>query len=280
VEALIRYIDNASTDQSVSLVRRQLPGAEIIQLSENRGFAGAHNAGLARCTTAYVLTHDPDLAVDWPGVQKLLAAFADPHLAAIQGKLLRAQGNIIDSAGIIRTRALNGHERGALEEDQGQYEEAAPLLAVTGACGMYRMAALQDVEEPGGQYFDEDFFAYKEDVDLGWRLNRAGWKVCYRPVYVGRHRRSLGRRGLMNWGIRPDAVMVRLRTKRTRYSLRNWVWMMAKNASLKEEMAAELFIDARLLLFFCFSLLYWPLFPVWGEIIRGLPDMMNKREVT
>src|SRR5688572_13844797 len=77
-EAVIRYIDNASSDSSAALVQAQLPQADIILLSQNLGFAGGHNAGLRRCTTPYVLTCDPDVALDWAGLEQLLAAFDDP----------------------------------------------------------------------------------------------------------------------------------------------------------------------------------------------------------
>lgn len=276
-EAHIRYIDNGSRDISVRLVREKLPQAEVVKLTGNKGFSGAHNAGLASCVTPYVLTCDPDLVLNWAGVKELLSAFDDPAVGAAQGKLYRAVGKIIDSAGIIQTLALNGKERGANEKDEGQFEEEAKILAATGACGLYRVAALRSVAHSETEFFDEDFFAYKEDVDLGWRLNKAGWKIIYRPVLMGRHKRTLGQRGLFGWGIKPGIVYQRLKSPRTRLSLRNWVWMVVKNASLKQELAHELFIDLRLAVFFLFSLVYWPLLSVWLEILRGLPRMGDKR---
>jgi len=276
-EAVICYIDNASTDNSVQLVKAALPAAHIIELTENRGFAGAHNAGLADCATPLVLTLDPDLVVYWDGLKRLLSAFAKSEVAAVQGKIYRAHGKVIDSAGIVQTLALNGRERGSSEIDRGQYEQPAKLLAVTGAGGLFRMTALKNVAEADGRVFDEDFFAYKEDVDLGWRLNNSGWEVIYLPILFGRHKRTLGREGIINWGVMPKQIIGRLKNPRTRYSLRNWVWMIAKNATLRQDIRAEIFIDARLILFFGFSLLYWPLLPVWPEIARGLPTMLRKR---
>jgi GT2 family glycosyltransferase len=278
-EAEIRYLDNASRDDSVALVKRYLPQADIVELSRNTGFGGAHNIGLHMCRTPFVVVLNPDVVLNWAGVRDLMRVFDDPTVGAAQGKLYRTDGRMLDSAGIIKTSALNGSERGAFEEDRGQYNTEANLLAVTGACGLYRLAALNRVADESGEFFDEDFFAYKEDVDLGWRLNRAGWRVVYRPILMGQHRRVLGRRGFMNWGLTPRSVIERLRSERTRYSLRNWVWMIAKNASLREEMRAEIFIDARLFFFFAVSLVYWPLVPVWTEIFRGLPLMAAKREL-
>lgn len=283
-EAHILYIDNASEDASVRLVREVLPQAAVIELPENRGFSGAHNAGLTSCQTPYVLTHDPDLVLDWNGVKELLRAFDDSKVGAVQGKLYRVSKqvsskgiNIIDSAGIVHTLALNGKERGANQEDAGQFEQEVRLLAVTGACGLYRRAALKSVAHGGTEFFDEDFFAYKEDVDLGWRLNKAGWKVLYRPVLMGRHRRTLGRRGVLGWSLSPRVVYRRLKDTRTRLSMRNWMWMVAKNVSLKQILVHEVFIDLRLAVFVLFSFIYWPLLRVWPEIRRGLPRMLKKR---
>lgn len=276
-EVVIRYIDNGSKDSSVQLVRKMLPEAEVIELKENKGFSGAHNTGLVKCQTPYVLTCDPDLVLDWAGMKKLLEIFNDSKVGAVQGKLYRAEGKIIDSAGIGQTLALNGKERGANREDMGQFEDEAKLLAVTGACGLYRMAALRSVAHSDTEFFDKDFFAYKEDVDLGWRLNKAGWKVLYKPVLIGRHRRTLGRRGGLGWGANPRAIYGRLKSPRTRLSLRNWVWMVAKNSSFRQSLLHEIFVDARLLVFLLLSLTYPPLFSVWGEILRGLSRMLDKR---
>ncbi|MFH1353890.1 MAG: glycosyltransferase family 2 protein [bacterium] len=274
---IIRYIDNASQDTSVALVKKILPQAQIIQLDKNKGFAGAHNAGLAQCDTSLVMTCDPDLKLIWSGVKKLLEKFDDTKVGAVQGKIYRAKGREIDSAGIVQTLALNGKERGASKEDRGQYEKETRLLAVTGACGIYRMEALRKVSHSSTEFFDSDFFAYKEDVDLGWRLNKRGWKVLYEPVLTGRHRRTLGKRGWLGWGLSPKTIYQRLRSPRTRFSLRNWVWMIVKNVSIGQGLLHEVFIGARLLVFLLLNLAYPPLFGVWGEILRGLPHMLDKR---
>lgn len=263
-EVVIRYLDNGSTDESVVLVRQSLPQAEVIELGMNTGFAHAHNVGFRRVTTPYVLIHNPDLVIAWEGIKKLLHAFTDPTVGSVQGKLLR-QGKIIDSTGITLTRALNGADRGAGEEDRGQFEQQTDILAATGACALYRVAALKAVN-----YFDEDFFSYKEDVDVGWRMRKAQWRSVYVPVFIGYHQRQL-----RAW--RWSNFYARLKDRRTRYSLRNWVWMLVKNVTWQQAMAAELFIDARLLAWLGLSFLYPPLFTVWWEILHGLPRMLAKR---
>ncbi|MBI4022071.1 MAG: glycosyltransferase family 2 protein [Candidatus Andersenbacteria bacterium] len=276
--ATVRYIDNASTDSSGLTVRRELPLAEIIELPENRGFAGGHNVGLERCRTPYVLILNPDAIVLWDGVEQLLSLFEDARVGAVQGKIFRdAKQRILDSCGVEMTKSFNGRDRGAGEDDVGQFDREADIAAVTGAAGLYRLSALQAVAQQDGEIFDEDFFAYKEDVDLGWRLRRAGWRIVYRPVPMAVHRRALGAGTALGWSSRPRQLYRRLQDKRTYYSLRNWVWMLVKNITWREEMRAEIFIDARLLLFMGLSLLYWPLLRVWLDVLREMPKMLAKR---
>ncbi len=314
--AIIRYIDNGSEDHSVEMVRDVLPSAEIIELKKNTGFAHAHNIGFARCTTPYVLTLDQDISLVWTSVEKLLDELdKNKKLGAVQGKLYRripppyeggAGGGssrtltspnpsfvrrgtlVLDSAGIIQTLALNGKERGSSELERGQFEQPAQLLAVTGGCGLYRMEALRAGKtlgvngktprvEEASEIFDEQFFAYKEDVDLGWRLNKAGWEVKYIPVLVGYHARTMARRGIFNWGITPAALSDRIANIRSKYSLRNYIWMLAKNMTWKQEIMHAPFIVMRLFVFFVVSLFSPILFSAWGEAYRGMGKMLNKR---
>lgn len=280
---VIRYIDNASTDDSVAIIKQILPHADIVRLTRNEGFAAAHNRGLSLCTTPFVLTHDPDVEIVYDGLMKLLEVFADKRVGAVQGKVLRAKRSTagesrIDSAGIVLTRALNGRERGSYEIDTDQYNTRSRLLAVTGACGLYRLEALHAVAE-AGQCFDEDFFAYKEDVDLGWRLNRAGWLVIYVPTLVAYHHRTLGRRGVFNWGLSWTNIYQRLRSPRTRYSLRNWIWMIVKNAHGRQVWASGIFVLLRALTWFIASMAYPPLLKTWVEIVYGLARAWRKRNL-
>lgn len=282
-EVVIRYIDNGSGDNSGEVVRRALPEADIILRGQNTGYAAGHNFGLSLCTTPFVLVHDQDVVIEWEGVKKLLDTFKNEKVGAAQGKLLRksqtpmTKAQIIDSAGIIQTLTLNGVDRGANEEDKGQFDEPEKILAAQGACALFRVTALQAVAYGEDEYFDNDFFAYKEDIDLGWRLNQVGWKVMYRPIVTGTHARTLGKRGVAGWGLSPAAIYQRLTSPRTRLSLRNYCWMIIKNVSLGQFLAHSPFILTRLAVFFVFSVMYWPLFSVWREVIQGVPRILAKR---
>lgn len=283
-QVVIRCIDNASKDDSVEIVRRALPDADIVQLSSNRGYTGGHNVGLALCTTPFVLLHDQDVVIDWTGIKKLLEVFQGSSIAGVQGKVYRGDTKILDSAGIRQTLALNGVDIGGNEEDRGQLENAREIFAVQGACALYRMDALLEVaqtrdgrDEEVPDILDEDFFAYKDDVDLGWRLHQAGWKLLYHPIVMGQHARTLGKQGVGGWGLSPRNIAARLKTSRTRLSLRNYCWMIVKNTSIGQALLHSPFILLRMKVFFLMSVFYPPLFSVWKEVWQGIPRMLAKR---
>lgn len=277
LRVVVRVIDNASKDESLRLVALHLPNADIISLPRNTGFAGGHNVGFQKCTTRFVLVLNPDVRLAWDGIDEALTYFTNEKVGAIQGKLYRNENKIFDSAGIVLTRALNGRERGSGEVDRGQYEETASLHAITGACGLYRVKALRECAHEDNEVFDQDFFAYKEDVDLGWRLKRAGWKIIYAPHVVGFHARSLKQEGYFGWNLSLSGLRARVRDSRTRYSIRNWFWMIVKNAMMVELLLCAPWLLARSLIFLITTLVYWPLFSVWIEMFRGAPRMIAKR---
>jgi GT2 family glycosyltransferase len=81
-------------------------------------------------------------------------------------------------------------DRGADQPDTGQYEKPEEIFGPSGAAAMYRFKALEDAAVDG-QFFDEDFFAYREDADLAWRCRLFGWSSIYVPGAVARHRRRV-----------------------------------------------------------------------------------------
>ena len=164
---------------------------------------------------------------------------------AITGKLLKfrfsakdelsiEKTNIIDSLGLAIFKSHRVVERGGGEEDRGQYEQSEQVFGVSGAASMFRRKALEDVQFPISNsqfsiYFDKDFFAYKEDVDLSFRLRHAGWQCWYVPKALAWHDRW--ERGS---GQKEKAFdILKRRKKRLRFvnylSYRNHLMMLFKN---------------------------------------------------
>ena len=185
----VRVFDNASDDNSVALARKF--DVDVICSDSNLGFAAGHNQ-LARAYPApYVLFLNPDTVLDPGFIAELIRVLEDaPAAGSATGKLLRMDGATVDSTGIVMTRNQRHLDRGAGEPDRGQYETPGPVFGPSGAAAMYRYACLEDVAI-GSDFFDEDFFTYREDADLAWRCRLLGWESIYVPSAIARHRRRV-----------------------------------------------------------------------------------------
>jgi len=183
----VRILDNASSDNTLELVQGRT--VDLITSDRNTGFAAAHNR-LARTYPApYILFLNPDTVLEPDFIENLTTALdGEERAGSATGKLLRMDGQTIDSTGIIMTRNQRHLDRGAGEIDNGQYDRPESIFGPSGAAALYRYGCLEDVAI-GGEFFDEDFFAYREDADLAWRCQLMGWDSLYVPKAVARHLR-------------------------------------------------------------------------------------------
>ena len=183
--AVVYVADNASTDDSVEMLRSEYPQVKVILLEKNWGFAEGYNKALSQIEAEYYVLLNSDVKVTHHWLQPLVE-FMDAHsdVAACQPKLLSiidtdsfeyagACGGFIDLYGypFCRGRVFN-----TIERDKGQYDIAMPILWATGACMMIRSS---DYWNAGG--FDGRFFAHNEEIDLCWRLRLLGRKVYCIP---------------------------------------------------------------------------------------------------
>ncbi len=196
-------VDNASADESVEIVEQVLAGCPEIRLivvrePRNTGFAAAANRGIEAGTQPFVFLHNPDLRLAPDTLAVLLEAIREgpSTLASVGPRLLRATGddlrptNVIDTTGIVMTRDGRHLDRGAGEPDRGQYGTQEEVFGISGAAVLFRREALER-SRIDRQVFDEDFFAYREDADLAWRLQGFGHTARYVPAAVAWHRRSV-----------------------------------------------------------------------------------------
>ena len=183
--AVVYVADNASTDDSVEMLRSEYPQVKVILLEKNWGFAEGYNKALSQIEAEYYVLLNSDVKVTHHWLQPLVE-FMDAHsdVAACQPKLLSiidtdsfeyagACGGFIDLYGypFCRGRVFN-----TIERDKGQYDTAMPILWATGACMMIRSSEYWNA---GG--FDGRFFAHNEEIDLCWRLRLLGRKVYCIP---------------------------------------------------------------------------------------------------
>lgn len=205
----IIFIDNESKDDSYDYMKEEYPNEDILLIRNevNNGYAGAANQGIRLSKGKYVMILNPDIIMEPDFIEKMHEFIdSDENIGALSGKLLKydfendKKLNYIDSAGIIMFRSTRCIDRGQNEEDLGQYDKTEQVFGVCGAAPLYRKSALEHIAIDD-EYFDEDFFAYKEDVDLSWRLNLAGFKNMYYPEAVAYHGRGLGasKGGIINF---------------------------------------------------------------------------------
>ena len=181
----IIVVDNGSTDGSRELLRSRF-GSRItlIESPLNRGFAGGNNLGIRAAKGAHVVLLNND-AVAAPGwVEALVqAAESDPRVGMCASKILVLGANgLIDSAGLLMSADGIGRGRGRLEPDGEAYSRPGDALVPSGCAALYRRAMLDEIG-----LFDEDFFAYCEDSDLGLRGRLAGWTCRYVPTAIVHH---------------------------------------------------------------------------------------------
>jgi GT2 family glycosyltransferase len=181
----ILLVDNGSSDGTQDYVRAQYPQVRLIELGQNRGFTGACNAGWAAATGDIIILLNNDTAVHPHWLAELLQAFQQhPEAGSVASKmLLFDQRQTLHTAGdYYRVDGIPGN-RGVWQTDAGQYDTPDYVFSACGGSAAYRREIIAEIG-----FLDDDFFFSCEDVDLGWRLQLAGWKVLYWPTAVVYHK--------------------------------------------------------------------------------------------
>lgn len=185
-------VDNGSTDGSADMVLREFVQTgrlrcQLIANSENRGFCGANNQGFAASRSEFAALLNNDAVAEPGWLSGLVAAFQNrPEIGMAASKILvYEERNKIDKVGHLIYPDGQNRGRGSGEIDRGQYDRMEEVAWPDGCAAMYRREMLDTI---GG--FDEDFFAYADDADLGLRGQIAGWKCLYVPDAVVYHRRG------------------------------------------------------------------------------------------
>ena len=175
-------VDNGSSDGSAALASGR-PGVRVIELGRNLGFAAAANRGIGTVETESVALVNTDvvLAADW--LERMQVALGSaPDVGAVACKMVDLEDpSVLYDAGDVLRRDGVCEQRGRFERDDGSFDEPGEVFAASAGAALYRRGAVLDV---GG--FDERFFLYLEDADLGLRLRLAGWRCRYEPA-VARH---------------------------------------------------------------------------------------------
>ena len=179
-------IDNGSDDDSVDVMRADHAWVRLIVNPENVGFSAGCNQGAkaAKDADVYVFLNN-DMRVDPAWLRELVGPVVRKECAASSAKMYSWDGKVLNSVGGGMNFHGIGIQKGYLEEPRPEFDEPAKTLFACGGAMAIDAAIFDDV---GG--FDEEFFAYYEDVDLGWRLWVMGYEIHYAPRAICWHHHS------------------------------------------------------------------------------------------
>lgn len=286
-------IDNGSNDGTIKFLEKEYPHIAFLKNSRNLGFSKAHNQGIKFAIEKgfdYVLVINPDIILTQNCLENLVQTMeSDLRIAGVGPKLFKVQtGNvelkesiktkIIDSCGLKILRSRKVVERGAKEMDEGQYNKKEEVFGISGALVLYRSKTLNDIKI-NDEYFDEDFFAYKEDIDLAWRLRLKGWKNLYQPKAIAYHYRTATIKETA--GLIETIKNRREKSKIVNYfSYKNHLLLLVKN-----EFIFNFLLHLPFILFYEFKKFIYLLFfetktlKAFKQFLKELPSALKKRRL-
>ena len=181
----VLLVDNGSTDGSQAYTRAEFPEVRLIELGRNQGFTGACNIGFAAATSPILILLNNDTETDPHWLENLLDAFdRHPEVGSIASRMMLfdRRDHFHTAGDLVRLDGTPGN-RGVWQKDEGQYDNEEYVFSACGGAAAYRREVLEQVG-----YLDDAYFFSCEDVDLGWRINLAGWRVLYLPAAIVYHK--------------------------------------------------------------------------------------------
>jgi GT2 family glycosyltransferase len=272
-------IDNASTDGTIDILEQFEDRCQIHYNEENVGFAAAQNQAIRMAGGDWILTLNPDVLLLPNFIQALVdAGQFDPKIGAVCGKLLTMTPHfeiperpVVDSTGIYFNPMLRHLDRGSQEVDNGHYLQYEYVFGATAAAALYRRAMIEDISLDG-EFFDSDFFVYREDADVAWRAQLMGWKCLYVPYARGYHVRKVlpGNRRALPAAINMHSVknrfLMRLKNISGDLYWRNWFSITGRDIMV---VMCCLLWEHTSLQAFWFLLRNWARFRAKRELIQG-----------
>jgi GT2 family glycosyltransferase len=178
-------VDNGSTDASVPFLKTKYSSfVQLIELPKNTGFDYATNIGIAQAQGKFIATLNNDTEADPRWLEELIKGmdFQEQVGMCASKILFFNQRHIIDKVGHVFYPDGQNRGRGCMEKDRGQYNKIEEVFFPDACAALYRMEMLKEVG-----LFDEDFFAYGDDAELGFRARLFGWKCIYIPTAIVYH---------------------------------------------------------------------------------------------
>jgi len=182
-------VDNGSVDESVSFIKDNYKDVKLVELKRNLGFAGGNNRGLEAATGEFILTLNNDTVLKEGFFDSLVKSVQsssdDTGMWAVKILSIDDKSSIDSVGGLLMYPDGLCRGRGRGEKDEGNYDSLSEILFPSACAAIYRKSMLSECG-----FFDESFFAYCEDSDLGLRCRQAGWKALSVPDAVVYHHYS------------------------------------------------------------------------------------------
>jgi GT2 family glycosyltransferase len=182
----IILVDNNSKDGSIEFTMQNYPQVMILPMRYNTGFAKAVNEGIKHATGEYVLLLNNDTECEKNFLNEMLKGFKTEDIGCVACKMINFYDRTkIDDAGDFIKAKGSPYARGYSETDAKQYDKEEYIFGACAGAAIYKKEIFQTVG-----YFDEDFFAYYEDVDFSFRMQLEGYKCLYNPKAICYHKRG------------------------------------------------------------------------------------------
>ncbi len=257
----------------------------IVNNNGNLGYAGGQNKFFSETDSELLMVLNPDAILAPTFLSEITAVFDDPGVGMATGKMVKPEKNengesLLDGTGIVIFKSRRARERGQLEVDKGQYDNYPDVFGVSGTAAVYRKSALEEVRL-NGEYFDSDFFAYWEDLDLSWRLRLAGYQTKYTAKAIVYHTRAAG---VSPGGYKKLSSFVKHHAKLS-VNIRRWNWRNHLFAIIKNDFGWNFWksspqIFLREIAMLGYIVIFEPktlaAVPVF---FRLLPKMLSKRKI-
>jgi GT2 family glycosyltransferase len=183
----ITVVDDCSKDDTISIVKNKFPDVCIIANEKNMGYAGSLNRGIAASPCDYIILSNDDIELSEDWLNCALAEFnGRPECGLVASKVLYMdQPDVLNSTGMLYYRDLTAVNRGLDEKDIGQYDKAEEVFGAYGAIMLFKRSIFEDIG-----LFEEDYFLFREEDEIIWRMRLAGYSARYAPKARVFHKRS------------------------------------------------------------------------------------------
>lgn len=214
IKTSVVVVENGSTDGSLEYLTKNYPEVELVINEKNLGFAGGVNSGIKKAIdneSDYIALFNNDALADKDWLKNIVSVMEQhKELGIATCKFVDINKKKLDSTGDLYTSWGLPYPRGRGEEDLDKYDHQTEIFAASGGASVYRTEMLKQIG-----LFDEDFFAYYEDIDISFRAQLAGWKVAYVPEAVAYH--QIG------------GTSQKIKGFTTYQTIKNLPWLLVKN---------------------------------------------------